>query len=116
VALIASQNVIPAPTKHVAPAPIRHVAPALIKHAASEKATPSLTQYATPIRHVIPTLIKHATPKQTASLISQNVTSIFSQNAILIISLFKKKFFQSDSQHLIVCLIIISTLPAREIG
>jgi hypothetical protein len=34
------------------------------------------------------------------------VVSIFSQNAILIISLFKKKFFQSNNQHRIVCLIL----------
>jgi hypothetical protein len=76
------------------------VASTLIKHAAPEKATPFFTQHAA---------------SKAISLISQNVILIFSQNAILIISLFKKNFFQSDSQHLIVCLIIISTLSAREI-
>ncbi len=77
------------------------MASALTKHAAPEKAISFSAQ--------------HAISKQAISLIIQNVISIFSQNAILIISLFKKKFFQSDSQHLIVCLIIISTLSAREI-
>jgi hypothetical protein len=101
VALILSQNLTPNPIQNAAPtsqnaAPIKHAVP-------------------TPIRHVAPALIKHATPKQAAPLISQNVIPIFSQNAVLIASLFKKKFFQSDSQHLIVCLITISTLSARGI-
>jgi hypothetical protein len=68
-------------------------------------------------------IIQNATSKQAISLISQNLASTskktisISQNAILIASLFKKEVFQSISQHLIVCLIIIiSTLSAREIG
>jgi hypothetical protein len=78
------------------------VTPILTKHATPEKATPDPTQ--------------HAAPKQAAPLISQNVIPIFSQNAVLIASLFKKKVFQSNNQHLIVCNIIISTLPASGIG
>jgi hypothetical protein len=95
VAPILSQDVTPNPIQNAAT--IKHAAPASI-------------------RHVAPALIKHATSEQAAPLISQNVVSIFSQNAVLIISLFKKKFFQSNSQHRIVCLIIISTLPASGIG
>jgi uncharacterized protein YejL (UPF0352 family) len=46
----------------------------------------------------------------------QNAISI-SQNAILIADLFKKKVFQSISQHLIICLvIIISTLSTKKIS
>ncbi len=90
--------------------------------AITENAAPFINQNVTltPNQNVAPNPIQNAALKQAAP-INQNAapkqaTSI-SQNAVLIASLFKKKVFQSISQHLIVCLIItISTLPARGIG
>jgi hypothetical protein len=78
--------------QNVAPNPIQNAAP-ISQNAALKQAAP---------------INQNAALKQAISI---------SQNAVLIASLFKKKVFQSISQHLIVCLvIIISTLSAREIG
>jgi hypothetical protein len=80
--------------------------------AVSEKAAPFINQNVAPIlsQNVVLTLSQNM-----ALNLIQNAASI-SQNAALIAGLFKKKVFQSISQHLIVCLVtIISTLSVKEI-
>ncbi len=125
VILILNQNVIPI---------------LIIQNATSKQAIPLISQNLISIKQAISFIIQQAISKKAISFINQNVISILSQNviltfsqnmtsnliqnatlisqnAILIAGLFKKKVFQSISQHLIVCLvIIISTLSAREIG
>jgi hypothetical protein len=95
-------------------------APQAPDQATPEKAAPPINQNVAliPSQNVAPTLtIQNAASEQATPLISQKLAPIFSQNAILIADLFKKKVFQSISQHLIVCLATtISTLPARGIG
>jgi hypothetical protein len=110
VALVPSQNVALTPIQHAAPTPIKQAAPTPIK----QVALTSIIQNAA-LKQATSFFIQQTAPEKADLLISRNVVPIFSQNAILIASLFKKKVFQSNNQHLIVCLIIISTLSEREI-